>query len=442
MGLIRLSRSSLKLGGSKHRLAFTNLGVMLRGRVGAVPLLHRLAGIASVQSEVGGPAAASEEDHASTTLSLDVLLASAPEAVRPEVHEFLLTEGIADSSALFEALSAGGSDGIPLLLERARPALKTGAYTYLRTACLHAGGLASGSSDLHATPKSSSPAAPASSQSDDLPDYRNLRKLLDAADFGEPLPHALPPKKVLDQCSDAAKHHSVVQQGLLSDAPRERPFARALMEQIRTSWAELLTGRTSPADVLNVLFGMAEVAADVRQPAAVAEKAAVRYAAAVRHEAFLQALPQSSETQCLQAWAEVLKKQHPYLIDKLLDEEAAKQPSQAGRVSSRGSPAGDSSGNHCLLWGLGQCTRDKCSFLHSCPYNSSCGSSGGCLLRNGGGGHLQTFQRKEVKEKIIGHRFQGSSRDGRPPNRRRSRSRGRAARSGSAPRGARGSKQW
>ena len=64
-----------------------------------------------------------------------------------------------------------------------------------------------------------------------------------------------------------------------------RPLATAICELIRGSWAELLTGRCVPADMLNLIFSMAQVALDPRYNSGVAEVAAVRFATSLRHKA-------------------------------------------------------------------------------------------------------------------------------------------------------------
>lgn len=204
------------------------------------------------------------------------------------------------------------------------------------------------------------------------------------------------------------------------------------MDTIRMGWAELLTGRATPADLLNALWGMAEVAADARQPVITAERAAVRYGASVRHKAFRAALPKGSEESALQAWSEVLRQEHPYLANKMLEEEGAKGPagtraSRQAASAAKGDPSGkQDSEPYCLLWGLGLCNRNTCRFMHSCPYRgAACSSSGGCLLRPGGSGHLATLQRREVRDKVNSQPAKGSGKDRRSwrsRSRRRSRS--------------------
>ena len=333
------------------------------------------------------------------------------------LREFLNAEGIPDAYTLASALSAGGQDGIPIIIERARKELRTGAYNFLRTASLQAGGLSSASALLNAVPKAGPP-APSQPVDLDLLDFRRLRQLLDKAAFGEPLGRSLPSKRALDRCAEAASAKSVVPVQQVDEAPESRAFAKAVVDTIQTGWAELLTGRATPADILNTIFSMAEVALDKRHSASAAERAAFRFGPSLRHEAFLAALPRASEAQVLTAWGEVLGKEHPYLATKLLEEETKKeqQPRAAAKrrdgtpLDSGAAGGGTQSAKFCLLWGLGLCTRHKCSFLHSCPYKgSACGSSGGCLLRSGSSGHLHTFQKRDVREKLLGQSHQGSA---------------------------------
>jgi hypothetical protein len=171
---------------------------------------------------------------------------------------------------------------------------------------------------------------------------------------------------------------------------------------------------------------MAETALDKRQPQSVADRAAVRLGAAIRHNAYLLAAPKETESQSLQVYGQSLQTEHPHLATRYLEEEASKGCKTARRDRSfvTGGPlAAGGTENHCLLWGLGLCSvGDRCRFLHACPFKGTqCGPAGGCLLERGRDGHLQTLQRWEVKEKILGKPFRAPER---PPQRRpRSRSR-------------------
>jgi hypothetical protein len=131
---------------------------------------------------------------------------------------------------------------------------------------------------------------PGSASGEDLPDFERLQHLLSAATLGTPLARALPSKSMTDECAAAAAHNGVPDTREVENVTGERPLAEAFCYRIRYGWAELLTGRACVADVLNVLFLMAQTALDKRQPEEVAARAAVRHAATVRHEAFLEAL--------------------------------------------------------------------------------------------------------------------------------------------------------
>lgn len=114
-----------------------------------------------------------------------------------------------------------------------------------------------------------------------------------------------------------------------------RPFASAIKDRIGAGWAELLAGRTSPADILNVIFALAETALDKRQPQAVAERAAMRLWAGLRHSSYLKSLAGESQTQALQTYSSELQSEHPDLVTRFLDEEATKDRSlgASGRVA-------------------------------------------------------------------------------------------------------------
>ena len=72
---------------------------------------------------------------------------------------------------------------------------------------------------------------------------------------------------------------------------------------------------------------------------------AVSFGAGVRHKAFLAALTCPSEREALEAWGKVLHDEHPVLADKLLKEEASRQPAGLrGRAMKPGSLAGPSAG--------------------------------------------------------------------------------------------------
>ena len=177
-----------------------------------------------------------------------------------------------------------------------------------------------------------------------------------------------------------------------------------LCDLIQQGWAELLTGRTVPADLLNLIFAMGEVAQDKRYTPQVAAAAATRLAAALKHEAYMESLSCKGEREALAKVSSVIqshKKDSSNLADRLLMEEslAAKSKPAGGQSIS----TSEASPPHCLQWCLGICSRENCKFLHSCPFkNCSPGPKGGCLLLQGRQGHLGTLQRREVKDKIAG----------------------------------------
>jgi hypothetical protein len=256
------------------------------------------------------------------------------------------------------------------------------------------------------TAKSAAYAPVAEISNNDLPDYKRFRRLLEQAAWGDPLARALPTKAALDLCDAAAADRGPMAVKELETVTGDRPLAIAIMERIRGGWAELLTGRTLPADLLNTLYSMAEVAADKRYSQAVAERAAVRYSAGVRHLAYLKSLPMSDEFGAMTTYSAALQSEHPTLADRLLQEESTKPGGSQPGSSSRGAQPRTQTGTseqHCLLWGVGQCRSGaECKFIHTCPYRGPpCGgSSGGCLIDKAG--HLTTFQRSVVKEKIVG----------------------------------------
>ena len=214
---------------------------------------------------------------------------------------------------------------------------------------------------------------------------------------------------MLDECASAATNQAPVQTQQLSSVIGDRPPSHAFLDRIRRGWAELLTGRCTTADLLHQLFSMSEIALDKRQSATVAERAAVRYVASHRHKAFLNSLCQGSETAALSVWGSTLSSENPHLASQLLEEE-----SKITNSSSRGPKAETSSAqpsqdavlpsqqrHSCLLWLLGQCHKSDCNFEHICPFKGSAsGGSGGCILRPAG--HLQTFQKPDVRNRIMG----------------------------------------
>ena len=158
----------------------------------------------------------------------------------------------------------------------------------------------------------------------ELPDFKKLRNLLDRAEFGEPLPRALPSKAQLAAGDAAARQKEPFPAQEIDTVSGMRPLAAAFRDRIREGWAELLTGRATPADVLNVLFAMSEAALDKRQPQAAAERAAVRLGASIRHSGYLKSLEEESEALSLQTYGCELQAEHRDLVTRLLDEEAAK----------------------------------------------------------------------------------------------------------------------
>jgi hypothetical protein len=207
----------------------------------------------------------------------------------------------------------------------------------------------------------------------------------------------------LDLCDAAAAERGPMPVKEIDAVTGDRPLAIAIMERIRGGWAELLTARTLPADLLNTIYSMAEVAADKRYPQAVAERAAVRYSAGVRHLGYLKSLPMSDEYGAMTTYAAALQSEHPTLADRLLQEENNKPGGNQPPSSRAAHPKVGTGEQHCLLWGVGQCRSGaECRFIHTCPYRGPpCGgTNGGCLIDKSG--HLNTFQRQTVKDKIVG----------------------------------------
>jgi hypothetical protein len=335
--------------------------------------------------------------------SIEAFILAAPQPLIEDLREFLGKEGIANSSILHEVLTSSDGDGLPMILERAKQSAKTATYTFLRTACKHMGSLPC-QRVASPTAKSAASAPVSDTSNNELPDYKRLRKLLEAAAWGDPLSRALPTKAALDLCDAAASDRGPMPVKEIDAVTGDRPLAIAIMERIRGGWAELLTARTLPADLLNTIYSMAEVAADKRYPQAVAERAAVRYSAGVRHLGYLKSLPMPDEYGAMTTYSAALQSEHPTLADRLLQEENTKPGGNQPGISSRGAhPKVGNGEQHCLLWGVGQCRSGaECKFIHTCPYRGPpCGgTNGGCLIDKSG--HLSTFQRQVVKEKIVG----------------------------------------
>ena len=254
-------------------------------------------------------------------------LDSMPEEVRETLGEFLTAEGISSDALLFQALKSDGKDGPPLLLQHARSELRAGPYTILRSACEAAGGLkepaATPQAGQHPGPQLHHPVKPLGA--DDLPDFDRLQELLAEANLGSPLARALPAKSMTDECAIAASHHGVPDTKEIESVSGERPLAEAFLYRIRYGWAELLTGGACVADVLNVLFLMAQTALDKRQPADVAARAAVRHAATIRHEAFLEALQHQASGHAVESFGAFLARKNADIADRLLEEEGKKK---------------------------------------------------------------------------------------------------------------------
>jgi len=164
----------------------------------------------------------------------------ASQYLRDVLSSFLLAENIFDDNSLFSVLrtpEANGQD--PFLLQQARQELRTGAYLFLRTACLDAGcKLASSSHGMQP------PAAAGASANDDLPDFLCLEPFLDSAHYGEPLAAALPLKKDLTKCdNDAANRGTMPCEGV-PGAAGKRPFPAAILTLMQEGW-----------DLLNDIYG-------------------------------------------------------------------------------------------------------------------------------------------------------------------------------------------
>ena len=212
-----------------------------------------------------------DEDLGESDQGLEGYLETAPFAVRAGLGEFLVGEGIGSIEALHEALGSSTPGCLPQILERGRERLISGAYSYLRATCERAGGLKELSppaAHVAKPPNASSREAQVDAAGDELPDFKRLRSLLDSAEFGEPLPRALPSKSLLDSCDTAASEKGPHPAQEIENVSGARAFATAVKERFKAGWAELLTGRSTPADILNALFTMAETALDKRQPIA------------------------------------------------------------------------------------------------------------------------------------------------------------------------------
>ena len=364
-----------------------------------------------------------------------------PNHLREAIKIFLGEQDILEDVDLFSALSSPDGRGPPLLLERARDELSSGAYMIIRSACNSAGGLPP-QPDQRAPQAMHEPSAtvpPAQAAPSDLPDFLRMRQLLDSAAFGEPLKAALPLRTQLDECDAAARDQGPPRCSPCGRISGTRLLPKTICEMVQKSWAEMLTGRAVPADVLNVLYAMGQVAQDERFPTNVAEAAAVRYASTVRHQAYLEAMGQRTGPAAIQTWSKTLQTEHPYLAERLCQEEQLAQ--QSGNVAAgnggqprRANGVDGADTQYCLLWAIDECRRgEACNFHHACPFNPS-HTQPGCFLRRGE--HLQTFQRPRVRAAVMGNnnqpsndqrnrqRFQNGGQTNRPPQQdnRRSRS--------------------
>ncbi len=340
-------------------------------------------------------------DASGATAAPTRFLADLPEKVAGDIGVFLDQEQLFTDQAVFDALSIPEPDGVPLLLLKARSQLTTGAYMALHAACITAGGI------VHPTrPQGGTlptPGFSADTPSPDLPDFMRLKQLLTDAAFGAPLPHALPTRKQLERCESAAKHGAAVQCEELAAAPGPRTLASALKLRVQEGWAELLTGRAVPADILNVLFAMSQTACDSRFPAPIAEAAAARLSASVRHDAFLAALQAGSGAAALQAYSKHLATDHPFLVQRLAEEETSRPLGSAAGGPAQQAPRLPND-QFCLNWCLGLCQRTDCSYKHECPFRPNrcrAGGIGGCMLLDNGG-HLSSLRRQEVRQMIVG----------------------------------------
>ena len=117
--------------------------------------------------------------------SLETLIDSAPETIRELVREWLSGEGVQDMGTLRAALVCAEDEDVPMLLERARKNAITGVYLFLRETAQQLGGGSRQSAGLRSSTHANSLNPVGNSE---LPDFRRLRQLLEAADFGEPTP--------------------------------------------------------------------------------------------------------------------------------------------------------------------------------------------------------------------------------------------------------------
>ena len=186
----------------------------------------------------------------------------------------------------------------------------------------------------------------------DLPGFLRLRALLESAQFGQPLPKALPARKLADACDEAATAGGPVKWEELDAAAGERPLAKALCSYIRQGRAA--DGASHGGRCAQCSICARRRSAGPTISCARSRVRAVRYAGNVRHKAYSTALTSETSKDALAVWTSTLQTEHETMVDRLLQDEAA-SPTKNGRPSklsaqlppATGSPAGN--GPYCLL---------------------------------------------------------------------------------------------
>ena len=184
-------------------------------------------------------------------------------------------EGAADRTLLLKVRRACG--GSALINKSAVAALPALAQGELEQMVLRANpsGQAGGRSNAP-------PLAKEEPNDDDPADAQHLRRLLDAAQIGDPCEQGIPRHGILRKCEKAAAAGQIMETNLLaaSDLPKtclDLPLAAWMLAAGREFWAKLITGQCVPGDCINRLTHVASLANDSRYQPEVAARAAVRY---------------------------------------------------------------------------------------------------------------------------------------------------------------------
>ena len=214
-----------------------------------------------------------------------------------------------------------------------------------------------------------------------------LRKLVQAAQQGEPLKELEPDESALRAAAAARKSGRFPQIELPktdSGGHRQgRPVPQTLLDALPRIWAAALEGRCARGDPMNWVGQVALAANDrVSLTQGQIERAAAMYGQRVLHDAYCASKRGDSDAQGRENTSSILGEMNWNPLQRCQAEVSSWVAPLGGRAGNEGKGGGgqsDLTGQTCMRHLLGKC--DGCKFRHGCPFCTTNAERGSALLR-------------------------------------------------------------